>query len=464
MVENTLKMGDEDIELPPKYQGRDDADELKERYKEMLFEPGEAIGTVGAQSISEPATQMTMETYHSAGAAKVSITQGLPRMIEVVNARRNPKTPVMNIYLHEEYQSKEDAKDVAAQIKEVTFDDVFSEDTLDLMNLELRFVLDEDVLEEYRVEKDDIVAKLKDKLSKTVVNRDGTEITIYPEADDYDLTDLQDIKKKATDIRLQGFKGVEDVVIFEEDGEWRVQTAGINMRKTLKLEKVDETRTRCNDLFEFEKVFGIEATRNLILEELQKILEEQGMAVDVRWLMLIADTMTKEGDVQGATRYGICGGKNSVLARASFEETKKHLTTAAIDGENDPLNSVVENIILGQVIPVGTGKLELQAKPAKAPESVLNKIEEKREELRERKEKRMAEKEAEEEAEAEADETEEDGESSDVDYEELAEMTIKEIKQYVDEHDVDLEQLLSAEKENKDRKTLKSWIEDSMED
>ncbi|MDY6770359.1 MAG: DNA-directed RNA polymerase subunit A'' [Candidatus Nanohaloarchaea archaeon] len=462
MPENKLKMGEEDLELPEPYQDRDDAEQLKERYRDMLFEPGEAIGIVGAQSISEPATQMTMETYHSAGAAKVSITQGLPRMIEVVNARRNPKTPVMNIYLHDEYQSREDAKDVAAKIKEVTFDDTVREDTLDLMNLELRFVLDEDVLEEYRVEKDDVVAKLKDKLSKAVVKRDGNEITIYPEADDYDLTDLQDMKQKAMDLRLQGFKGVEDVVIFEEDGEWRVQTAGINLRKTLKLDEVDETRTRCNDLFEFEKVFGIEATRNLILEELQGILEEQGMTVDVRWLMLIADTMTKEGDIQGATRYGICGGKNSVLARASFEETKKHLTTAAISGEIDPLNSIVENIILGQVIPAGTGQLELQAKPAKAPESVIEKIEEKREELRQRKEERMAEQEEAEAAEEESEDEEAD--EAEVDYEDLVDRTIADIKQYAEEHELDMEQLLEAEKANKDRKTLKSWIEDQLEE
>jgi len=446
MTDNRLVRGEE-IELPEQYKDRDDAEELKERYRQMLFEPGEAIGVVAAQSISEPATQMTMETYHGAGAAKVSITQGLPRLIEIVNARRSPKTPVMNIYLEEGSRTKEDAKEVAAKIKQVKLDDLVVEDVLDLMQLELQFVLDEGVMEEYRIEADEVVSQLKDKLSKVSISRDNNELTISPTAEDYDLTDLQDIKKKAMDYRLHGFKGVEDVVILEEEGEWRVQTAGINLRKTLRLDKVDETRTRCNDLFEFKKVFGVEATRNLILEELQSILEEQGITVDVRWLMLIADTMTKEGELQGATRYGICGDKNSVLARAAFEETKKHLTNAAIHGEVDPLNSVVENIILGQVVPVGTGQLELKAKPSRAPDSVIEKIEEKREQLREEKEAKMAEQEA-----------------ANVDYEELVDENISDIKEFVAENEVDLERLLEAEVEHKDRKTLKSWIEERLEE
>lgn len=441
----------QDLELPAKYQGADNEEELMEQYRKMLFEPGEAVGVVAAQSISEPATQMTMETYHTAGAAKVSITQGLPRLIEIVNARRNPKTPVMNIYLNE--NAKEVAKEVAAKIREVTFEDLVTEDTLDLTKLELNFVISENMLDEYRMEVDDVVASLKDKLGSVNVEADGNQLTVVPDADDYGLTELQDIKAKAMGHRLHGFKGIEDVVILEEQGEWRVQTAGINLRKVLKLDQVDESRTVCNDLFEFEKIFGIEATRNLILEELQSTLDEQGMAVDDRWLMLIADTMTKDGEINGATRYGICGSKDSVLARAAFEETKKHLTTAAIGGEVDPLNSVIENIILGQVIPIGTGNLDLQAKAAKAPDDVLERIEKKREEIKQRKEELMAEQEAAEEEEGE------------YDYEELVKENIADIKDFIDEHDdVDLQVLLEAEQNNKDRKTLKSWLEGRIED
>lgn len=442
----------DDLELPPKYEKVNmGEEELKERYKNMLFEPGEAIGVVAAQSVSEPATQMTMETYHSAGGAKVSITQGLPRLIEIVNARRNPDTPVMNVYLKEGYRNKEDARKVAAKIKEVVFDDVVSEDTLDLRNLELEFVIDESMLEQFEMDMDDVVSEAESKLSKVDVERDGNVISIQPTAEEYDLTDLQDMKTSLEEHRLNGFKGVEDVVILEEDGEWRVQTAGINLRKTLRLEEVDESRTVCNDLYEFYKVFGIEGTRNLILSELENTMEDQGMSVDVRWLMLISDTMTKEGEVQGATRYGLCGDKNSVLARAAFEETSKHVTGAAIKGETDPLNSVVENIILGQVIPIGTGQVDLKARAAKAPESVLEKRKEKREEIRKEKEEKL---------EDMGESEESDGEG--FDYEEIVDQNISEIKSFVEENGVDFEKLLDAEEAKKDRKTLKSWIEERI--
>ncbi len=443
-----------DVEkLPEKYQGRPNQEELKEKYRKMLFEPGEAIGLVAAQSISEPATQMTMETYHSAGAAKVSITQGLPRLIEVINARRNPKTPIMNIYLEDEYQTKEDAKEIAAKIKEVNLGDLVSEDTIDLTMLQMKFVINPEVLEEYRMNVEEVVDELKGKYD-IKIDVDEYELTITPDKEDYDLKDLQDIKSKIMDYRLHGYKSIEDVVILEEDGEWRVQTAGINLKKVLRLDKVDETRTTCNDIFQFKKVFGIEATRNLIYREMRKTLDEQGMSVDDRWLLLIADTMTKDGEVNGATRYGICGEKDSVFARAAFEETKKHVTNAAINGEVDPLKSVVENIIIGQVIPMGTGNLELTAKPGKAPDSVLKEIEEKREKLRKDKEKKIQERK----------EAEEEEEKGDIDYEELADMNISQIKELVNENidEVDLEKLLEVEKENKDRKTMKKWIEEQI--
>ncbi len=456
MTEDNSKT-EREIELPPAYEDHPNKEEIKKNYRKMLFEPGEAMGVVAAQSISEPATQMTMETYHSAGAAKVSITQGLPRLIEVINARRNPKTPIMNVYLEDGNRTKEDAKEVAAKIRRVTLDDIISQDTLDIMELKLKFVLDSAIMEEYEIEKEDILAKLKDKLGKVDVDEDGEEFAIYPSSDDYDLTDLQDIKKKAMDITLQGIKGIEDVVILEEDGEWRVQTAGISFRKALKIDKVDQTRTFCNDLFKFKKVFGIEGTRNLILRELQQILEEQGMQVDDRWLMLIADAMTKEGDINGATRYGMCGGKDSTLAKAAFEETKKHLTNAAIGGEVDPLESIVENIIVGQMIPVGTGSMDLRAKSSKAPDHILEEIEKRRQELQEEKQERL---EAQRE-EAEEEESEVEGE---VDYDALSDENISDIKETFEEQDLDLEKLLEAEKDNKDRKTLKEWIKTQLEE
>jgi DNA-directed RNA polymerase subunit A" len=77
--------------------------------------------------------------------------------------------------------------------------------------------------------------------------------------------------------------------------------------------------------------------------------------------MLLADMMTKEGELNGTTRYGIVGNKQSMLARCAFEETKKHLINGSLEKENDPLEGIVENIITGQAVPVGTGLIDLKA-------------------------------------------------------------------------------------------------------
>ncbi|MDY6774021.1 MAG: DNA-directed RNA polymerase subunit A'' [Candidatus Nanohaloarchaea archaeon] len=335
-------------------------------------------------------THNTMETYHKAGAARVSITLGLPRLIEILDARKNPKTPIMDVYLEEGRRTEEDAREIAAEIQEVKFEDVVEEDSFNIAKLELEFDIDTDVLDEFRTDLDEVVEVLKEKNSNVKVEQEDETLTLYPREEDYDLTDLQELKNSAMDTRLKGMKGIDHVVILEEDGEWRVQTAGVNLRKVLKLDGVDATRTTTNDFFETKKVLGIEAARNMILRELQNTLEEQGMNVDVRWLLMIADTMTKRGEIQGTTRYGLVGAKHSVLARSAFEETKSHLTDAALKGETDPLDSVVENIIVGQQIPVGTGMVDLKAEPGKAEPveepSIPIEVEEEEEEFEEEEE------------------------------------------------------------------------------
>ncbi len=91
-------------------------DEVKRYYQNSRVEPGEVIGIIAAQSISEPATQMTMRTYHFAGSAGVKVTYGLPRLIEIFDAKREPETPVMTIFLKREFNNKDDAKRVAEEI------------------------------------------------------------------------------------------------------------------------------------------------------------------------------------------------------------------------------------------------------------------------------------------------------------------------------------------------------------
>ena len=365
-----LNWKDRADQLPEIYQGRnlseDEKETLRERYRQMQYEPGESIGVVAAQSLSEPATQLTMETYHQAGGAQVSLTAGLPRLIEIVDARRNPKTPAMDVYLHEDYNFKEDALNVARKLRQVVFEDLITQDTIDIMQLQVEYNLNPDLLDDYDISMEDVKQRVEESVRKSDVSIEDNNMIVESSEEDYDLKDLKKIKNKVEESRIKGLKGIEQVVVNQEDDEWRLQTAGTSLRKTLKIEEVDENRTISNDLFEILSVLGIEALRQSIINEVNETLEAQGIGVDDRHIMLLADMMTKEGDLNGTTRYGIMGNKESLLARSVFEETKKHLREGSLRGETDDLEGVIENILVGQPIPVGTGAVDL--KPKFAPE------------------------------------------------------------------------------------------------
>ena len=114
-----------------------------------------------------------------------------------------------------------------------------------------------------------------------------------------------------------------------------------------------------SNIIEVNKVLGIEAARNSIIQEIRQVLESQRMDVDVRHIALLADAMTMDGLIRSVGRHGLSGRKAGVLARAAFEETIKHLINAAVTGEEDKLIGITENIIIGQTIPVGTGIVKL---------------------------------------------------------------------------------------------------------
>lgn len=172
-------------------------------------------------------------------------------------------------------------------------------------------------------------------------------------------TDLKKLLDKIPDQYLKGGPGIRRVLVTEEDGEWVIRTDGSNMPKILDVYGVDPTRTATNHVHEIARTLGIEAARNSIIREAMGVLEEQGLDVDIRHVMLVSDIMTSTGDVRQIGRHGISGEKSSVLARAAFEITVPNIVAAAIRGESDPLKGVTENVIVGQSIPIGTGLVDL---------------------------------------------------------------------------------------------------------
>jgi len=334
-----------------------------ERFKKYKYNSEESIGVVAAQSLSEPATQMTMRTYHFAGTAGIQVTLGLPRIIEIFDARKEIKTPTMTIYLLPDEQSVEKAKKVAENVKEVKLRDLTLYDVIDLTNLEITCKLDKALLKELELDAEEIKRKVKLKRVKIDVKGDVLKAT----STTLDVKNLHKLKYRLLESHLKGIKGVTQAIVNKERGEWVISTLGSNLTKTLKIKGVDPYRTTSNSIFEVMAVLGIEAGRNAIIQQAKYTLDEQGLDVDIRYIMLLADLMTVSGSIKPIGRYGIAGEKVSVLARAAFEETKKHLISASIKKESDDLSGIVENIMMNQVIPVGTGAYDLRGEiPASA--------------------------------------------------------------------------------------------------
>ena len=328
---------------------------LKQAYDRAHVEAGEAVGTVAAQSVGEPGTQMTMRTFHYAGVAELNVTLGLPRLIEIVDARKKISTPTMDIYFEEEYQEDEEfVKKLANQIGKSTINDIIKDFNLNYGEMNVQITLDMEKIEDKRLDFEGIMSNINKTFKK--VNKKDNVLTFEPSKDS--IRELRLLSDKVRDLQISGIKNIGKVIIRKED-EYTLHTEGSNLGAILKIEGIDKKRTSTNDIFEIEQVLGIEAARNAIIHETLATLEGQGLRVDVRHIMLVADMMTHQGTVHSIGRHGISGEKSSVLARAAFEETSKHLLNASIRGETDDLTGVIENIIIGQPIPLGTGSVSV---------------------------------------------------------------------------------------------------------
>jgi DNA-directed RNA polymerase subunit A' len=319
---------------------------------------GEPVGVVAAQSIGEPGTQMTLRTFHYAGVASLA-QLGFTRLVEIVDARKSPKSPVMEIYLKKEYAKDYDkVKVIAASIEEINLQKL-AEVREDFRKNVVYVRISQNLLKEFKISEKEILEKIKEV---TEYKKDGLTLTIKPKAEN--LRNMRKLINKIKDLHLRGIAGVSRAILIEKQmkegkSEWTIATEGSNLSEVLKIPEVDSTRTSTNDIVEISKVLGVEAARNSVIAEILKVLEAQELRVDLRHIMLIADAMTFKGAVKSIGRHGLAGEKKSVLARAAFEETAKHLLNACLFGESDTLKGVTENILIGQTIPVGTGKVKV---------------------------------------------------------------------------------------------------------
>jgi len=382
----------EDTELPRRLKTRvydtieerggvtvEQADEIakavESRYLDTRVDPLDPVGTVSAQSIGEPGTQMTMNTFHYAGVAEIDVTQGLPRLIELVDARKTPDTPMMTVHLEDEYATdRERAHEVVWAI-EATKILALGDVSTNVADMLVQIDLNEDTLMERwptATDVHEVATEIADTIEDALgvkTRQSGTVIEFGPEQPSY-----RELLQHVEELRDIVFKGIEDVtrvVIRKEETEsgeeFVLYTEGSAFGDVLEIEGVDASRTTCNNIHEIYRNLGVEAAREAIIEETMDTLREQGLDdVNVRHMMLVADIMTNRGTIESIGRHGISGSKESVLARAAFEVTVNHLLDAAIHGESDDLDGVIENVIVGKPVSIGTGDVNLRMGTGKA--------------------------------------------------------------------------------------------------
>jgi DNA-directed RNA polymerase subunit A" len=306
---------------------------------------------------------MTLNTFHFAGVSEMNVTTGLPRLIEILDGRAEISTKMMEVYLKKPYSEGKDIKLIAESIKETKLKEYIKEISIDIAETKMRIEFNQAVLKERKMNAAKIVKQLG-KIKDFDMKLDKDESLKIRASGDDALSMIYKLKEKIKDVYIHGVKGITQVLPVKRGDEFIVVTAGSNLKDVLKLEFVDVKRTTTNNIIEVEKIFGIEAAREAIIVEMTKVLKNQGIALDARHVLLVSDAMTMSGSVLGVSRYGIVKEKPSVLARASFETPIKHIMNASMSGESDPLNSVIENVMINQVVPIGTGLPVLITKTA----------------------------------------------------------------------------------------------------
>ncbi|EGR29261.1 RNA polymerase domain 2 family protein [Ichthyophthirius multifiliis] len=341
--------------------------EVEFKYKQAISHPGEAIGAIAAQSIGEPTTQMTLNTFHFAGVSDRNVTLGVPRLQEILDASKKMKTPECRIYFEENLQSIEAKQIMRQQIEYQEVQKYILQTTILYYKQDEDNIFDEDEEEEEEDDENQINQKEYKKLEswKLIFKLDKRNPYIS----------LLEVEKSLTNLYISGIKKIDKVYPTEKENQHNFDskngkqikdkeiifiTSGSNLKQILKIPGINPFLTYTNNLQEISESLGIEAARRSIINELREVIEPYDLYINYRHLSILADWMTLRGRITPINRMGINKIVNlSCLRKASFEETVDILNNAAIFCQKDKLAGITENIIFGQYCDLGTGCFDL---------------------------------------------------------------------------------------------------------
>ncbi len=334
----------------------------KQNQNRYLVDYGEPVGIIAAQSVGEPGTQMILRSFHLAGIESTVATSGLPRIIELVDAKKKPTTPITYIYLESGVSKNlEKATELLKKINEVRMNHIAKRVLENFSKGKIKVILDKQELDSEGLTQKYVAGKIEKELElEAKIEENGIVVNMHTR----NLKEIRTATISLMKMLVSGVDGAGKGTIRRDEAtkEFYLVSAGSNIEGIMAIDGVDKSRTTTNDVFAVYRLFGIEAASKTLAIELKKTLKEQKISVDDRHLNLLADAMTASGMIKGVGRHGLSGEKKSVFARAAYEETLKHLIHAAAFGEVDRMKGVTENILIGKQIPIGTGSVRLAIK------------------------------------------------------------------------------------------------------
>jgi DNA-directed RNA polymerase beta' subunit len=387
---------------------------VMEEYYRSLLQPGEMVGVQAATSIGEPVSQMTLNAFHNSGISSIGVAAGVPRVEEILNASKKPKSSVMNLFFKENTSIQQIRKNVFHTVTEVVLSSVVStievncirsltdlpeseqlwyqlfmslyaceivdEENQLLLSWRIRLHLDRNKMFKHSITCLDVGKRIENSFRDLYVVCSPDNIGVVDVFIDFDSIKLkkkeeQDIEviqaskeircinnviiPYLNEINICGIPGIEDVYIHEDKGEWVVDTRGTNLYAAFANESLDYTRCKSSDIWEVLRILGVEATRNFIIEEFFKVLSVSGASVGRRHIELLADSMTYQGKINSVNRYGIDRNQIGPMAKASFEESVRNFFIAAVNGESDNMG-VSSSLMGGKLVKCGTGFLDVR--------------------------------------------------------------------------------------------------------
>lgn len=404
-------------------------------YKKAVIPPGEMVGIISAQSVGEPTTQETLNTFHNAGvASKTTVTTGLPRIQEILKITDSPARPSMTIYMRKVDESETTAatqmirelehvvlKDVVDNVS-IYYDPnpqstVVAEDQLLVRQFNefasmvascanastsgedaeqsnrwvFRIRMNVNKMLEKNITMDDVYFVIKNGYSEYVS-------CVYSDYNASNLVFRLRInivalrgKKKTKNLPLNVSDEINLLRVFEDtlmsntvlkginkissvhvrripdsleyaDGKytqkeiWVLDTIGTNLQAILALDTIDNTRTMTNDINEIRRVLGIEAARQVIMNELHFAFTKPP---EHHHMSLLVDRMTYNTGFVQIYRHGINNDDIGPIAKASFEETPQNFIDAAVYGMLDEMRGISSNVMCGQEGICGTNMPEI---------------------------------------------------------------------------------------------------------